>query len=62
MARTAYKTAAQAVQDQARNATARLENVSLAVLMATKEINVISVKGLWEDDGSITKTILAIRL
>ena len=61
MARTAYKTAAQAVQDQARNATARLENVSLAVLMATKEINVISVKGLWEDEGSITKTILAIR-
>ena len=62
MARTAYKTAAQAVQDQARNATARLENVSLAVMMATKEINVISVKGLWEDEGSITKTILAIRL
>ena len=62
MARTAYKTAAQAVQDQARNATAQLENVSLAVLMATKEINVISVKGLWEDEGSIIKTILAIRL
>ena len=62
MARTAYKNAAQAVQDQARNATELLENASLAVLMAMKEINVISVKELWEDEGSITKTILAIRL
>ena len=62
MARTAYKNAAQAVQDQARNATELMENASLAVLMAMKEINVILVKGLWEDEGSITKTILAIKL
>ena len=44
MGRTVHKTAAQTVQDQARNVTALLENVSRAVMMATKEINVNTVR------------------